>query len=317
MRIKLVVILFAIGVLCSACGSDSEPSAQSRELSVNDSSQGNSVSSSSSNVESLAKAKPWRGSPAGYVHSAQDADDRIQLFIAFGKLMGAATAYHERAGEMRRMNSISAEQKAAGHTYLATLFDSELLDSYQAVDPMLQTYNKSNNKSLDIQSTLIGLNEAQQIADISNGDRNRREEQYAAQQKVLLVSSRVRDAVLAFFPSRHEYLLASSALIREAGDKVALAVSASGVILHPELLGEASALIDRSVKLNPGNVLYCDAQRVPMTDHKKAINTLLDSMVPNRLGQKLTITASDVYKLAAQAHQSGKGFPLRDGSNCP
>lgn len=308
MNLKLIITLIAVGLLSAACGSDSQ------EPPSNDLSHG-SVDTLPK-VDSVRKAKPWSGSAVGYVHSSESTDDRIELFIRLGRLLGAASTYNHRAGEMRSLNASDGESIAAGHAYLATLFNQALLNSYSAVEPMVQAYNKNNNTSLDIQSTLLGLNDPQQIVDVSSGDRSKRDQQYAANQKVQLVSSRIRDAVIAFFPSRHEYLLASSALIREAGDKVAFAVSADGVVLSTNLLWEAYALIDRSIKLDPGNISYCDAQRIPISAHKKAIDDLLNKMVPNQLGQKLTVTATDVYQLAEQAHAAGERFPITDSEGC-
>lgn len=302
MKPKILISLIVVSLLTAACGSDSQ------EPPVNDSSQHRATAASNS--------KPWRGSAAGYVHRNESKDDRIELFIQFGRLLGAASAYIHHANEMRNLNALDSDAITDGHTYLATLFNQSLLTSYGAVEPMVQAYNKKHNTSLDVKSTLAGLNDSQQIIDVSSGDRSRRDQQYAANQKAQLVSSRIRDAVIAFFPSRHEYLLASSALLRDAGNKVAVAVSADGTILNPNLLWEAYAMIDKTVKLDPKNVTYCDAQRLPIRAHKKAIDDLLNQMVPNQLGHKLAVTATDVYELAEQAHVAGKRFPMKDGKGC-
>jgi hypothetical protein len=97
---------------------------------------------------------------------------------------------------------------------------------------------------------------------------------------------------------------------------VAVAVSANGVILNVDLLKEASELIDRSTKLDPRNVSYCDSQRLPMRLHKDSINQLLDKMVPLAIGEKLEVTASDVYGLAKQAQIAGERFPIKDSAKC-
>jgi hypothetical protein len=221
-----------------------------------------------------------------------------------------------RASEMRRLRNPDAESINAGHVALASIFNQKLIDQYAQLDPLVQANAQKTNTPLDIQSVLTALTDPQQIIDISNNDRSKSEQQYAANQKVHILTSRTRDAVMSFFPSRHEYLLASSALIRGAGDKVAIALSADGVILNSNLLWDAYAMIDQTVKLDPKNISYCDAQRLPIKAHKKAIDKLLNQMVPNQLGNKLGVTASDVYELAEQAHTAGKRFPVNDSDGC-
>ena len=56
----------------------------------------------------------------------------------------------------------------------------------------------------------------------------------------------------------------------------------------------------QSIKLNPKNVTYCDSQRLPLRVLKKGITDVINKMSPNRLGQKLTVTATDVYALTNQ-----------------
>lgn len=306
--LKHTIIPVAMTVLLAACGGDSEKAA------IIESNQGEAVTVNS--VKDVSSAKLWRGPARGYEHSSLTDSDRIELFIQFGRLLGAASVYNRQAGGMLSLKSSDVETVKAGQLYLASIFDESLLASYAKVDPMVQAKAEQTNTPLDIQSTLIGLNEKQQIVDISNGDRSRRDQQYAANQKVHLVSSRIRDAVLAFFPSRQEYLLASSALMRKAGDKVAVAVSANGTVLNSDLLWEAYALIDRSIKLDPGDVSYCNAQREAIRVHKKAIDDLLNKMVPNQLGQGLELTASDVYQLAEQAYVSAKRLPAKGSKEC-
>jgi len=308
MYLKIIISLLIVCVLCSACGSESNDNQVSVDASASTANQDEAVI--------IPKGEPWRGTAAGYVHESKSDDDRIQLFIRFGQLLGGASLYNMRASELQRVYKPNAEAISAGHASLASIFNEELLDSYQKVDPLVQANAKQHNSPLDIQSVLTALAEPQQIIDVSNGDRSLRDQQYAANQKVHLLTSRVRDAVLSFFPSRHEYLLASSALIREAGDKVAVAVSAEGVILNSNLLWDAYTTIDQTIKLDPKNISYCDAQRLPIKAHKKAIDELLNQMVPNKLGNTLGITASDVYELAEQAHVAGKGFPADDNEGC-
>ena len=309
MKLKLTITFLLVAVLSTACGSDSKDDiAASTDTEVSATKQGVAAS--------IPKGKPWRGSAAGYIHVGESDDNRIQLFIRFGQLLGGASLYNMRAGELRSMRTPDAESISAGHATLASIFNAKLLDQYAKVDPLVHAQAKLTKTPLDIQSVLPSLNETQQIIDVSNGDRSKRDQQYAANQKVHLLSSRVRDAVMSFFPSRHEYLLASSAIIREAGDKVAMAVSAEGVILNSNLLWDAYTMIDQTIKLDPKNVSYCDAQRLPIKAHKKAIDDLLNQMVPNQLGNKLAVTATDVYELAEQAQIAGKRFPLDDSEGC-
>jgi hypothetical protein len=308
MNQKLTITLLAIGLLCAACGSDSNDVVANTDASASAGNQRLEVSA--------PKGKPWSGPVAGYVHNSEAEGDRIQLFMRFGQLLGGASLYNMRASEMRRMYKPDAESISTGHATIASIFDEELLSLYAKVDPLVQANAKQHNTPLDIQGVLIALADPQQIIDVSNGDRSKRDQQYAANQNVHILTSRVRDAVISFFPSRHEYLLASSALIRKAGDKVAVAVSAEGVILDSNLLWDAYTAIDQTIKLNPKNVSYCDAQRLPIKAHKKAIDDLLNQMVPNKLGNKIKVTATDVYELAKQAHAAGKLFPLDDGDGC-
>lgn len=308
MKLKPTIIFLLATALCSACGSGSNDDKVNADPNIGDATLGAN--------DRIEKAESWRGSAAGYTHASEADNDRIQLFIGFGQLLGGASLYKMRARELVSLRNADDESIRAGHAAIAAIFNDALLAQYAKVDPLVQAQAISAGTPLDIQSVLSELTDPQQIIDISDGDRSRRDQQLAAKQKVQLLSSRIRDAVLSFFPSRHEYLLASSAVIRKAGDKVAMAVSADGVILNSSLLWDAYSMIDQTVKLDPKNISYCDAQRLPIKAHKKAIDDLLNQMVPNELGNKLQVTATDVYKLAEQALAAGERFPLKDSGGC-
>jgi hypothetical protein len=290
----MMAVLFVCG-LVYACGSDSQ---------ANDS------------QASMAKAEVWNGTADGYVGPGVHTNDRIELFIRLGRVLAAVYAYNGRADQFRRERNQNAEQIAAAHARVAALLNKDILASYADIHPLIAQKMSKTRQPSSLQSMLVRLTQDQQISDIINGDRTQRDRQQIAKRNALDTLSRIPSVVIEFFPSRHEYLLASSALIREAGDKVAIAVSADGVVLDTDLLQEASALMDRSLKLNPRNVSYCDAQRLPMRAHKDALNTLLDKMVPIELGITLSVTAGDVYSLAKQAQLAGERFPVTDSSKC-
>lgn len=316
MKLKRLINLVILSCLCSACGSDKQDSIDNKSVQTLQSEFDTSEMSS----KSTAKRKPWSGSAQGYIHTATGENDRIELFIRFGRLLGATSLYAQRVRDYHSLRNTDAELLntllSDGRENVTAIFNPQLLASYAEFDPMVQAKAKELDIPLDIQSAITTLADQQHINDLLDRDRANRESQSAANRKTALVASRVRDAVLAFFPSRHEYLLASSALIREAGDKIATAVAADGVIVNTDLFGEAYSLIDWSYKLNPKNVTYCNAQRLSMRTHKKAVDNLMDKMVPNQLGQKLTITATDVYQLALNAHEAGKRFAVTDSVEC-
>ena len=308
MNLKHKIIFLLATALCGACGSGSDDDTVSVDASISDAKHGAN--------DRIAKGDPWRGKAAGYIHASESDNDRIQLFIRFGQLLGGASLYNMRARELTSLRDPDDELVRAGHAAIASIFNDQVLAQYAQVDPLVQAQAIKADTPLEIQSVLSSLTDPQQIIDISDGDRDRRDQQHAAKQKVILLSSRIRDAVLSFFPSRHEYMLASSAIIRQAGDKAAIAVSADGVILNSSLLWEAYSMIDQTIRLDPKNISYCDAQRLPIKAHKKAINDLLNQMVPNEPGNKLQVTATDVYTIAEQAHIAGKAFPLSDSEGC-
>lgn len=300
--------------LLSSCGSESESSKSQVDKQAT-----SKQSSSDKNITNLvSKQKPWSGSAAGYVHTRRTDNDRIELFIVLGKLLATAYVYNNRAGELRSTRNPHADTVASVHADISGLFSPSLLALYKSVDPIVQAHAVKNNLPIDIDMPLVALTNPQQISDIMNGgnDSASRDIQYAANQKLHLLSSRIGDAVLMMFPSRHEYLLASSALIREAGDKVATAVDANGIVKNTKLVEEARALIYQLRKLNPKNITYCDSQRLPLRALKDGASNLLDNMLPNRLGQKFTVTATDVYSLASQTQKAGKGFPAIDSNKC-
>ncbi len=298
---KSLAMLFFVCISLSACGGDSEE---------------NSSTVGSEKKSPISKAKQWKGSADGYISIGEPATDRIELFVRIGRLLAAAHVYRSRAEEFLSVRDPSLEQINTAKARVLAALDDELRNSIAAIEPVIEEKMNQSNQQFALYGLLLELREEQQIADILNGDRGQRDKQLAARQKVLALYDRIHSAALAFFPSRHEYLLASSALIREAGDKTALAVSAGGVILNVDLLKEASELIDRSTKLDPRSVSFCDSQRLPMRLHKDSINQLLDQMVPLQLGEKLKVTASDVYRLAKQAQTAGERFPVKDSSEC-
>jgi hypothetical protein len=298
---KSLAMLFFVCISLSACGGGSEE---------------NSSTVGSGKKSPISNAKQWKGSADGYISIGDPATDRIELLVRIGRLLAAAHVYRSRAEEFLSVRDPSLEQINTAKARVADTLNDELLNSIAAIAPVIEEKMNQSNQPFALHGLLLELREEQQIADILNADRGQRDKQLAARQKVLALYDRVHSAVLAFFPSRHEYLLASSALIREAGDKAAVAVSENGVILNVDLLKEASELIDRSTKLDPRNVSFCDSQRLPMRLHKDSINQLLDKMVPLQLGEKLNVTASDVYGLAKQAQTAGERFPIKDSSEC-
>lgn len=267
-------------------------------------------------VSTLSKSKPWVGDARGYIASADPTTDRIALFVRIGTLLAAAHVYRIRAQDALSIRNPSDEQTIAAHSKVAAALDDALLASISDIEPLIQQKMRESKQQFALQDLVLELSGDQQISDIVNGDRAQRDKQIAARQKVFALFDRIHSAVLAFFPSRHEYLLASSALIRQAGDKAALAISANGVIVNVDLLKEATELIDRSMKLNPKNVTFCESQRLAMRAHKDAINELLNKMVPLKIGAKLSVTASDVYRLADQAQTAGERLPIKDSEEC-
>ena len=312
MKNSITLQLFILCVFLSSCSDES--ASNKLQIDGQTTSQQNISEDKIENI--VAKQKPWNGSAAGYVHTRQAENDRIELFIVLGKLLGAGYVYHHRAGELRSLRYPDVATLATGHADIAELFSPQLLDLYKRVDPIVQNSATENNQPVDIESTLIALTDHQQISDIMNGDQAVRDIQYAANQKLHLMTSRVGDAVLLLFPSRHEYLLASSALIREAGDKMAIGVAANGVVVNTKLVEEAWALMYQSSKLNPNNVTFCDSQRLALKTLKEGIADLTNKMTPNRLGQKLTVTATDAYTLANQTQQAGESLPIEDSNKC-
>lgn len=316
MKLDYLIISLCIMSLASACSGDSQDSPTSSSDNATESSQARSSNVAQDTHTKLANSEPWNGEALGYVHAATSPADRIELFIRFGRLLSAATNYRRSADEVRRLREPDAATIRTEQERMAAIINQDLLLMYAAIDPVVQAKAKTTKTTLDIQSALVALTDPQQIRDVINGDRKDRDTQYAANQKVHLLSSRVGEAVLAFFPSRHEFLLASSTLIREAGDIMAVAVSADGVIVNTDLLWQAYTLMNQSMKLDPKNVTYCDAQRLPMRAHKDAVGALLDQMVPIQLGQRLKVTATDAYLLADQAQKTGMQFPETDSGKC-
>jgi hypothetical protein len=302
---KSLVMLVLVCILASACGAESEEISSTVD-----------AEKKSPNKSAIGSTKQWQGSADGYISTGDPTTDRIELFMRIGRLLAAAHVYRSRSEEFLSVRDPSLEQINSAKARVAAALDDELLASIAAIEPLIQAKMNQSKQQFALHGLLLELSDDQQISDITNGDRAQRDTQFAARQKVMALYDRIHSAVLAFFPSRHEFLLASSALIRQAGDKMALAVSANGVILNVDLLKEASELIDRSQKLDPKNVSFCDSQRLPMRIHKDSINQLLDQMVPLKLGEKLKVTASDVYRLAKQSQAAGERLPVKDSSEC-
>lgn len=302
MPFKNLLLLSILCSLISGCGADSKETNGS-ETSIKES-------------VNTTKAKAWKGVAEGYVSTGLPSTDRIELFVRIGNLLSAAHEYRNRAEAALSERNPNEEQINAAHEYVAAAFSDELVRSTLAIEPVIQAKMQEVSQEFGLHGLLLELVNEQQISDLINGDRAQRDKQSAARQKIMALYGRVHAAVLAFFPSRREYLLASSALIRHAGDKIAVGVSENGVILDVDLVRQASTLIYRSMKLNPKNVSFCESQRLAVSTHKDSINRLLDQMVPLKLGEKISITASDVYGLAKQAQTAGQGLPVTDSQKC-
>ncbi len=306
-RAKLVSVLCAIACLISACGADTQTS----NLNVADTSEAKDEQRTD-----IDKATPWSGSASGYISEGDPASDRIELFVRLGRLLAAASVYQQRANEIQSEHNPAQEQIRSARARTAEVFSKGLINSYAEIDSLIERKADKSKQALSLQGYLDSFISERTLGELVNVDRAQRVKRNEAMQKTRDFMSRIHAVVLAFFPSRHEYLLASSALIREAGDKMAKGVSADGVVLDSDSVQEAFALIDRSVKLDPKNVSFCESQRTPIRDHKKTIDDLLNKMAQFERGIQLGVTASDIYNLAREAQIAGERFPEIDSSDC-
>ncbi|RBP48741.1 hypothetical protein [Arenicella xantha] len=313
---NLSLCVLMTSALVAGCGSDSNQAATGTANGGSSSQQSANQAATAQSSSVKPNSVPWTGVASGYVSNGDPSNDRVELFVRFGEILGATTVYRRRAEGFRPSTAPTSEQMSAQAAYVGSAIDEPLLSASAAIAPVIQTKMQEVNQVFAIHDLLLELKQEQQLQNLLNQDRSQRDVQQQARQKVFDLQSRLYMAITAFFPSRHEFMLASSALIREAGDKMAIAVSGDGVIIDVDLLQEAYALIDLSVKLDPKNVAFCDSQRLPMRDHKRAIDDLLNAIVPLQLGEKINVTATDAYALAAKAQVIGEGFPQKDTNQC-
>ncbi|WP_189399826.1 hypothetical protein [Arenicella chitinivorans] len=301
------IVLLTMATLIAGCGAESNES---------DAGVLSGQLAEMQSTTSITNTSAWNGVPSGYISDGDPKSDRTELFVRFGQILAATTVYRRRAEGFRPRTTPAPEQMQKQIAHVAAAIDDQVRASSAAIAPVIEAKMHEVKQTFMIHDLLLGLTQEQQLQDLLNQDRSKRDVQQKARQNIFDLQSRLYSAIVAFFPSRHEFMLASSALIREAGDKMATAVSSEGVIVDIDLLEQAYSLIDLSVKLDPKNVTFCESQRAPIRNHKSAIDELLSAMVPLVQGQKIKVTASEAYELAARAQAIGEGFPKKDSNQC-
>ena len=194
---------------------------------------------------------------------------------------------------------------------LAATINTDLIDQYRSIQNNFS--EKDNQRVIEL---LTLLSSSMSIEDFTSPGYENRSLRDSVNTSLRQLGVRIDTILDKFYPSRHEYLLASSALISEAGDMVVKSVSSDGQVLDVGLVRKSSSLIRSTRDLNPSRISYCDSQSVPISDHRDAVSELAEELMAKSYGHPNDVTATDVFALAANAQAAGEKFPVKDTEKC-
>jgi hypothetical protein len=303
---KHILQILSIGLFLSlvACG-DSSVSLGADSAVLDD-----SQVEPSSIAQSVANVEPWQGEARGYVVSDEE-NNRITITVRLGQILSAVGLYNNTGAQVGRITIDDVSELAAIRLLLTSMVNAEQLNLYKSIQSNFS--DKDNERIIELLSQLA---KPEIIANFTSPGYENRDLRASVSTSIRQLNTRIEAVLDKFYPSRHEYLLGSSALLREAGGMVAGSVAADGRVRDVGLLLKASSLIRSSKSLNPSRVNYCDAQRIPLDQHREAIYELADSLYARDIGDVIAVTATQVYALAERAQVAAGKFPIRDTEKC-
>ncbi|KAG1650290.1 hypothetical protein GQR58_028193 [Nymphon striatum] len=227
-------------------------------------------------------------------HQDKPIRNRVDALIALGQIDAAVRSY--RNTSLFLSNNANAEEIKKWRKHAAASINNETIEIYNSLDIIFKQNNIKPFKYI-----LEELAKPETIDDYTG----------------VVVSASVLNAVSVLAPSRKEYLLAGSRMLRESGKSLKLGLSAKGEITDSSKHQFGISQIDSALSLIPKFAIHmCEEQREISQTYRKNTNKIVENLMSFD-NQPTKANVDDVYALAAQIEEIAKNLPDRDQDISP
>lgn len=300
-------------IFVTACGDNEHKSEASGH-----SSMPQSLLSSPTNikVQNPNEVKTWHGEDFGFVASDKPIRNRVDALIALGQIDAAVRSY--RNTSLFLSNNANAEEIKKWRKHAAASINNETIEIYNSLDIIFKQNNikpfKDIIEELAKPETIDDYTRASKIS--NEGHDGKRQLKNQITQSTRVVSASVLNAVSVLAPSRKEYLLAGSRMLRESGKSLKLGLSVKGEITDSSKHQFGVSQIDSALNLIPKFAIHmCEEQREISQTYRKNTNQLVENLMSFD-NQPTKANVDDVYALATQIEAIAKNLPDRDRDIC-
>ena len=257
---------------------------------------------------------PWSGDAQGYIASGDPATDDITFLVLAGQINAAIHGYRDagqRLNDLARNNSATPEERDLAKAIAMSSVDNELQANYQLIEPVL-----IENKSNTFKDELADLAKDETISNLLDTAFEKDKERSAIKKTVGIILSRLQNSINAVNPSIHDVMLATSALLRDAGEAMQKGLSAKGDIIDRQQYEKGMSLIYSMRLISPENqVHYCDKSRDTNRDFIGKVRKLGEDLT-SYTGKSSEANAADVYAYAKEVEDMANTLPEKDEDIC-
>ena len=279
------IVIVAVSLYCAGCSDNQDSSA-----------------SPNSQANAVAQAQ-------GYVATASPANDRVALLIEIGKIRANLDAYHTSAS-LYTSDTTEAQQNE-WRRMLTKSVNQSTVDAYQAIEPLITA-----SQGAEIMPRLTRLISPESVTRASDNNRDNRDAKRIEYEMARGTQDRLKAVSDDIYPTRKEYFLVASALLRMGGDHAAKAIDDNGVVIDLYQLLMAAAYNWIADNSHPRWVSYCAGQREPLQKLDEGLQNISAKAAANKKGMQLQVTARDFYQLASTAQSIAAGLPDNDKQIC-
>ena len=307
------VLLCSVNILCgflllTGCGDKDAKPEQNLTAAVSTEAAGQKV-----NTGSVDKT-PWSGDAQGYIASGDPATDNVAFLVIAGRINAALHGYRDAGQKLEslaRNNKATAETSDLAKSITTDSVNDELQASYQLIEPVL-----IKNKSKTFKDELADLAKPETIANLLDTAFEKDKERSAVNKTVEIILSRVQSSINAVNPSIHDVMLATSALLRDAGEAMQKGLSAKGDIIDQKQYEKGMSLIYSMRSISPEYQMhYCDKSRDTNREFKDKVRKLGDDLT-SYTGKSSDANAGDVYAYAKEVEEIANALPEKDEDVC-
>ena len=252
----------------------------------------------------------------GYISNGSPVDDRIALLIEIGKIRAGLDAFHTSASRFTASPSpykpgLSEVEIAEWQLILASSVNQEIIDAYVAIEPLIKV-----EQGAEVLPRLIRLASLESRVIATDNKRDNRDAKRIEYETARGTEDRLNIISDDIFPTRKEYFLVASALLRLGGEHMSKAINDEGVVVDLYQLLMAAAYNYIADKSHPRWVSYCKEQSEPLAKLDEGLDNIDVKIGGREKGMQLEATANDFYKLAATAEKIGERLPDNDKAIC-